>query len=121
MKTMASLLIIALAVILMVTGSVLATERSLSSEVTLEPMDRPDTYLATVEIRDASTQEMLAAPKITFPAGGPAVTKTTLATGEEVLFTIQVDADGAKASYTAELRSGGKSLSVQKATIALAR
>jgi hypothetical protein len=121
MKTMAPLVILALAVSVLAAGSAFAAERSLSTEVTLQPMDRPDTYLATVEIRDASSEETLAAPRITFPKGGPATTTTTLSTGEEILFTVQVDADGTKATYTAELRGGGKSLAFQKATIQLGR
>jgi hypothetical protein len=102
-------------------SAVLAAERSLSSEVKLEPMAKAGVYKATVEIRDASSNELLAAPTIAFMKGGPNTTTTTLETGEEVRFTVQVDASGAGASYTAELRSGGKLVSLQKATIALAQ
>lgn len=111
----------ALALSLLASAPALAAERSLSSEVTLQPMDKPGAYKATMELRDASTQEVLFAPTIAFMKGGPANASGTLSSGEEVHFTIQVDASGASASYTAEIRSAGKAIALQKATIALAR
>jgi hypothetical protein len=102
-------------------STVLAAERQLSSEVKLEPLAKAGAYQATVEIRDASSRELLAAPTIAFMKGGPNTTTTTLSTGEEVRFTVQVDASGSSASYSAELRSGGKLVSLQKATVALAK
>lgn len=102
-------------------GTAAAVDRVLSTEVKLEPMAKPGVYQATVEIRDVSTQEVVAAPILAFLKGEPVSTKTTLDSGEEVLFTIQVEAAGATASYSAEVRNGGRTLALQKASIALSR
>lgn len=102
-------------------SAALAGERSLSSEVKIEPLAKAGAYTATVEIRDASSNELLAAPTLAFMKGGPNTTKTTLSTGEEVRFTVQVDASGTGASYSAELHSGGRLVALQKATVALAQ
>lgn len=121
MKIRTAGLVAGFALSVLATAAAFAAVQSLSSEVTLQPAEKPGAYLATVEIRDAGTQEVLSAPRIAFMKGEGASTQTTLPSGEEVLFTIQVEASGTSATYTAELRSAGKSVVMQKATIALAR
>jgi hypothetical protein len=113
-----ALLLLGLAV-MAAAGAARAAGRTLSSEVKLEPGDRPDSFVATVELRDAVTQELLAAPKVAFLKGKPVKTSTTLDSGEELTFTIQVDAAGGSAIYTAEIRVAGQAVAIQKATIAL--
>ncbi len=96
-----------------------AAVRALGSDVTLVPLAKPGAYQATVEVRDLVSNEVLAAPKIAFMKGEPAIATAKLDSGEEFRFTIQVDASGKSASYSAELRDAGKVVAQQKASIAL--
>jgi hypothetical protein len=98
-----------------------AAERSFSSAVTIEPWSRPGAYRALAEVKDASTQELLAAPQTVFSAGDVAETKTTLASGEVVLFSVEADVDGANVFCSIAIRRGETVVSEQKVRIVLAK
>lgn len=63
------------------------------------------------------------APIIAFMKGGgePTMTSGTFPNGDKITFLIEVDEAGSSATYSAELKHGDKSISVQKATIRLGK
>lgn len=121
MRKPAASALLGLALLAAVATASAAAERTLSSEVNVQPGKDPGTYLATVQIRDGASQEVLSAPKLLFVKGQSASTKTRLPDGEEVRFTVEVAASGSSASYTAEILRDGKAVSVQKASLALSK
>lgn len=98
-----------------------AAERAFATEVKVEPASKPDTYLATVEVADAATQEVLAAPKVLVVAGETATVTTSHPHGEQVRVTVEVQRGGGGLTYTVEVRGGDRPLTSHRATIALGR
>lgn len=99
-----------------------APTRALSTAVKIAPGSKPGSYLATVEVSDADSHELLMAPRVYFPKGDePTVASGTLPNGDEIIFSVAVDEAGTTASYTAELKRSGASVNLQKASVNIGR
>lgn len=102
-------------------GAAQAPAPGYSLEVDFGTMaDHPDAYQCQATFRDLSTEEVLAAPKVSFLAGQPAKTETKIpGTHRMAVLTASVDEDGGVLTYSLEVRADGRVVSRHKATVGL--
>ncbi len=122
MKRSTKLLSIALVSCAVSTGAWAAAERQLAMAVSVAPHgERAGAYLATVEVSDAVNGELLSAPQLVFLAGGENVARSSLESGEQIVFAVQVDESAKKVTYKLSSIRDGHETTAQQATIALTR
>ena len=94
--------------------------QSVGVEVDVQPAESPaGAYVCRATVTDLSSGEVLSAPQVAFPAGEEARLRTGTSPGAEVLIRVAVAADGSRATYTAEVRAQGRTVSSHKASVRL--
>jgi hypothetical protein len=97
-----------------------AMPQNVGVEVDVQPAESPaGAYLCRATVTDLRSGEVLSAPQVAFPAGEEAQLRTGTSPGAEVLIRVTVAADGSRATYTAEVRSEGRTVSSHKASVQL--
>lgn len=82
--------------------------------------NHPDAYQCQATFRDLSTEEVLAAPKVSFLAGQPAKTETKIpGSHRTAVLTASVDEEGGVIKYSLEVHADGGVVSRHKATVGL--
>lgn len=82
--------------------------------------DHPGAYQCQAEIKDLSTGDVLAAPKLAFPAGSPAKAESDIpGRAEKATLSASVDEEHQTLTYEVEVRGAGGVLSRHMATVSL--
>lgn len=93
---------------------------ALAIEFSLEPSgETAGAFEAAAVIRDAETDEVLAAPRLLFLEGDEAVSRTTLPDGRHVELAVLVSESGGEATYRATLIDEDVERVLQEATVKL--
>lgn len=82
--------------------------------------DHPGAYQCQAVFKDLASGEVLAAPKVAFPAGTPVKTESEIpGRSEKATLSASVDEESGTLTYELEVRGGNRVLSRHKATVAL--
>jgi len=80
----------------------------------------PGAYQCQAVFKDLASGEVLAAPKVVFPAGTPARTESEIpGRGEKAMLSASVDEESGTLTYELEVRGRDTVLSRHKATVGL--
>lgn len=82
--------------------------------------DHPGAYQCQAVFKDLVSGEVLAAPKVAFPAGAPAQTESAIpGRGEKAMLSASVDEESGTLTYELEVRDQDTVLNRHKATVSL--
>lgn len=95
----------------------------LSAAVTIRPApDREGAFVGTMRLTDLASGEVLSEPQVLFRKGDKATARSGFKSSQglrEVVLTLEVNAEATAATYDLSVKSDGKVISLQQATVTL--